>query len=84
MPARLCLPAKELADRQFLGMVPPLLFRLRDIACGFFGGFFGWHLSRHGETPKVVEHGKADGMYVTTAGLGRVDPRARLSPREVL
>lgn len=34
-------------------------------------------------TPKVVEHGKADGMYVTTAGLGRVDPRVRLSPREV-
>ena len=36
-----------------------------------------------GGDTKVVEHGKADGMYVTTAGIGRVDPRARLSPREV-
>jgi hydrogenase expression/formation protein HypE len=30
---------------------------------------------------KVVERGHADGMYVTTAGVGRIDPRARLSPR---
>jgi len=30
---------------------------------------------------KVVERGHADGMYVTTAGIGRRDPRARLSPR---
>jgi hydrogenase expression/formation protein HypE len=29
---------------------------------------------------KVVERGHADGMYVTTAGLGHVDPRASLSP----
>ncbi len=29
---------------------------------------------------KVVERGHADGMYVTTTGLGAVDPRARLSP----
>jgi hydrogenase expression/formation protein HypE len=29
---------------------------------------------------KVVERGKCDGMYVTTTGLGRLDPRARLSP----
>jgi hydrogenase expression/formation protein HypE len=29
---------------------------------------------------KVVERGHADGMYVTTTGLGRRDPRARLSP----
>ncbi len=29
---------------------------------------------------KVVERGKCDGMYVTTTGLGRFDPRARLSP----
>jgi hydrogenase expression/formation protein HypE len=29
---------------------------------------------------KVVERGHADGMYVTTTGLGRVDPRASLSP----
>jgi len=36
-----------------------------------------------GGDTKVVEHGKADGMYVTTAGLGRVDPRVRLSPQEV-
>jgi hydrogenase expression/formation protein HypE len=34
-----------------------------------------------GGDTKVVEHGKADGMYVTTAGIGRVDPRARCSPR---
>jgi hydrogenase expression/formation protein HypE len=29
---------------------------------------------------KVVERGSADGMYVTTAGVGRYDPRARLAP----
>ena len=30
---------------------------------------------------KVVERGHADGMYVCTTGIGRRDPRARLSPR---
>jgi hydrogenase expression/formation protein HypE len=29
---------------------------------------------------KVVERGRADAMYVTTTGLGHVDPRASLSP----
>jgi hydrogenase expression/formation protein HypE len=29
---------------------------------------------------KVVERGHADGMYICTTGLGRQDPRARLSP----
>jgi hydrogenase expression/formation protein HypE len=29
---------------------------------------------------KVVERGKCDSMYVTTTGLGRIDPRAALSP----
>jgi hydrogenase expression/formation protein HypE len=29
---------------------------------------------------KVVERGRCDGMYVTTTGIGRLDPRARLSP----
>ena len=29
---------------------------------------------------KVVERGKCDSMYVTTTGLGRLDPRADLSP----
>ena len=29
---------------------------------------------------KVVERGHADGMYVCTAGIGRRDPRAALSP----
>jgi hydrogenase expression/formation protein HypE len=29
---------------------------------------------------KVVERGHADGMYVTTTGLGHVDPRATLAP----
>lgn len=29
---------------------------------------------------KVVERGKADSMYVCTTGVGRRDPRARLSP----
>src|SRR6185503_15431123 len=32
---------------------------------------------------KVVERGHADGMYVTTTGIGLVDGRARLSPRAV-
>lgn len=36
-----------------------------------------------GGDTKVVEHGKADGMYVTTAGFGRVDPRARLGAGRV-
>lgn len=31
-----------------------------------------------GGDTKVVEHGKADGLYVTTAGIGLVDERARL------
>ncbi|MBA3495990.1 MAG: hydrogenase expression/formation protein HypE [Gemmatimonadales bacterium] len=29
---------------------------------------------------KVVERGHADGMYICTTGLGRIDPRGRLSP----
>jgi hydrogenase expression/formation protein HypE len=32
---------------------------------------------------KVVEHGNADGLYVTTAGVGVVDPRARLGVEHV-
>jgi len=30
---------------------------------------------------KVVEHGRADGMYVCTTGIGAVDERAELSPQ---
>ena len=33
---------------------------------------------------KVVEHGKADGMYITTTGLGLVDQRADLGPQRVI
>jgi len=33
---------------------------------------------------KVVERGKADGLYIATSGVGLVDPRARLSPAAVL
>ncbi|HEY8021812.1 MAG TPA: hydrogenase expression/formation protein HypE, partial [Thermoanaerobaculia bacterium] len=36
-----------------------------------------------GGDTKVVERGKADGMYITTAGIGRLDPRARCSARAV-
>jgi hydrogenase expression/formation protein HypE len=32
---------------------------------------------------KVVERGHADGMYICTTGLGRIDARARLSPRSL-
>ena len=32
---------------------------------------------------KVVERGHADGMYVCTTGLGRRDPRARVSPTSI-
>ena len=32
---------------------------------------------------KVVERGHADSMYLCTTGIGRVDPRARLSPRSL-
>ncbi|MEJ7809963.1 MAG: hydrogenase expression/formation protein HypE [Gemmatimonadaceae bacterium] len=36
-----------------------------------------------GGDTKVVEHGKADGMYITTAGLGVVDGRVQCSPASV-
>jgi hydrogenase expression/formation protein HypE len=36
-----------------------------------------------GGDTKVVEHGKADGMYITTAGIGVLDPRVRCSPDAV-
>jgi hydrogenase expression/formation protein HypE len=36
-----------------------------------------------GGDTKVVEHGKADGMYITTTGIGRVIPGLRISPRFV-
>ena len=32
-----------------------------------------------GGDTKVVEHGQADGLYITTTGIGRVDPRVTLS-----
>jgi hydrogenase expression/formation protein HypE len=32
---------------------------------------------------KVVERGHADGLYICTAGIGRIDPRASLSPRGI-
>ena len=36
-----------------------------------------------GGDTKVVEHGKADGMYITTAGIGRPIPGVAISPRSV-
>ncbi|WP_249010867.1 hydrogenase expression/formation protein HypE [Conexibacter sp. DBS9H8] len=33
---------------------------------------------------KVVERGRADGMYLTTTGVGLRDPRARLSPASLV
>jgi hydrogenase expression/formation protein HypE len=36
-----------------------------------------------GGDTKVVEHGKADGVYITTAGLGVMDDRLRLSASDV-
>jgi len=36
-----------------------------------------------GGDTKVVEHGKADGLYITTTGIGRLDPRASLSASSV-
>jgi hydrogenase expression/formation protein HypE len=36
-----------------------------------------------GGDTKVVEHGKADGLYITTAGFGLVDPRTRLDVHSV-
>lgn len=36
-----------------------------------------------GGDTKVVEHGKADGMYITTAGIGLTDPRVSLSAKQV-
>jgi hydrogenase expression/formation protein HypE len=36
-----------------------------------------------GGDTKVVEHGKADSLYITTAGIGTPDTRLHLSPRSV-
>jgi hydrogenase expression/formation protein HypE len=36
-----------------------------------------------GGDTKVVEHGKADGMYITTAGIGRLLPGVSMSPAAV-
>ena len=36
-----------------------------------------------GGDTKVVEHGKADGMYITTAGIGLVDARLHCTPAAV-
>src|SRR5262249_32472873 len=36
-----------------------------------------------GGDTKVVEHGKADRMYVTTTGIGRAIHRVELSPRAI-
>ncbi|GIM47643.1 hydrogenase expression/formation protein HypE [Collibacillus ludicampi] len=36
-----------------------------------------------GGDTKVVEHGKADGLYITTAGIGLTDPRLHLSAKNV-
>ena len=36
-----------------------------------------------GGDTKVVEHGKADGMYITTAGIGRVDGRVQCAPSAI-
>ncbi len=32
---------------------------------------------------KVVDHGKGDGIFITTTGVGRVLPEARIDPRQV-
>jgi len=37
----------------------------------------------YGGDTKVVEHGMADGMYISTFGFGEVDSRAVLDPRSV-
>jgi hydrogenase expression/formation protein HypE len=36
-----------------------------------------------GGDTKVVEHGKAEELYITTTGIGRLDPRVRLSAASV-
>jgi hydrogenase expression/formation protein HypE len=36
-----------------------------------------------GGDTKVVEHGKADGMYITTTGIGRLIPGATIDPASV-
>ncbi|TFE70715.1 hydrogenase expression/formation protein HypE [Methylacidiphilum caldifontis] len=36
-----------------------------------------------GGDTKVVEHGKGDGLYITTTGLGIVDPKVNLSPQRI-
>ncbi len=37
----------------------------------------------YGGDTKVVEHGKADRMYITTAGIGRLIPGLTISPKSV-
>lgn len=41
------------------------------------------HVQIVGGDTKVVEHGKADGIYITTAGLGLIDPRLALGAAAV-
>lgn len=36
-----------------------------------------------GGDTKVVEHGKADGLYITTTGIGSIDPRVHCSAKAV-
>jgi hydrogenase expression/formation protein HypE len=36
-----------------------------------------------GGDTKVVEHGKADGMYITTTGIGRLMPGVEIAPQSV-
>src|SRR6202162_3055021 len=36
-----------------------------------------------GDDTKVVEHGKADGMYITTTGIGRLMPGMEIAPQSV-
>lgn len=41
------------------------------------------HVVIAGGDTKVVEHGKADGMYITSAGIGRLLPEVSLAPQSV-
>ncbi len=56
---------------------------LRGIARSVARAAAGANVSIAAGDTKVVERGAADGLYVTTAGVGLVDPRVELGPERV-
>jgi hydrogenase expression/formation protein HypE len=56
---------------------------LESVLVAVAGAAQGAEVTIVGGDTKVVEHGKADGLYITTAGVGVIDPAVTLSPLAV-